>query len=96
MAEMVTRKAYYEDHGIYTASELEDPLNLVRHHPKLDPVEGGARRSWIRKYHLHNVKDAFGLSYNEFMELPFSEARFMMEIAENTKPLANINKLLKE
>lgn len=96
MAEMMTRKAYYQDFGIYTAEELEDPLNLVRYNQKLDVIEGGPKRSWIRKFFVHNIKDAFGLNITEFLELPFSEARFMMEIAESVKPMEGIKDLLKD
>lgn len=93
---MLTRKAFYEDFGIFSAEQLTDPLTLVKYSDKLDVIEGGTKRSWMRRFAIHNVKESFGLSINEFWQTPYSEAKFMMEIAESNKLGVDVAKLSKE
>lgn len=82
ITQMVTRKAYHQDRGICT-HQTEDPLDLVRLHPKENIIEGGPRRTWQRKYANYRIKDVWGLSVLEFFELTFDEARFYVEYAES-------------
>lgn len=82
MAEMLLREAYLDDYGIRPQSVEKHPLDMVRMYDKTDTVEGGAVRSLMRKYVRYNVKEQWGLSYKEFMELPYDEAMFILEIGE--------------
>lgn len=82
VTEMVTRKAYQQDRGICT-HQTNDPLDLVRLHPKEDIVEGGPRRTWQRKYANYRIKDVWGISVLDFFELTFDEARFYVEYAQS-------------
>jgi hypothetical protein len=82
VTQMVTRKAYQQERGICT-HQTGDPLDLVRLHPKEDIIEGGPRRTWIRKFVNFRIASLTGLSLNEFLELPFDDARFLVELAES-------------
>lgn len=82
VTEMVTRKAYQQDRGICT-HQTNDPLDLVRMHPKENIVEGGPKRTWQRKYANFRIKDIWGVSVLDFFELAFDEARFYVEYAES-------------
>ncbi|BEG72717.1 hypothetical protein [Pseudomonas phage PA1C] len=84
IAEMLTRKAYHKDYGIFDHDSPEaDPLDLVRMHPKENVVEGGPERTWIRKFVNYKINDIYGLSLLEFFELPFNDCLFMIELAES-------------
>lgn len=82
VTQMVTRKAYQQDRGICT-HQTNDPLDLVRLHPKENIIEGGPRRTWQRKFVNFRLHMVNGLSINEFFELPFDDARFMVLLAES-------------
>lgn len=82
IAQMVTRKAYHRDRGICT-HQTDDPLDLVRLHPKEDIIEGGPRRTWIRKFINYRIHAVSGLSMIEFFELPFDDASFLTELCES-------------
>jgi hypothetical protein len=96
VTQMVTRKAYQQDRGICT-HQTNDPLDLVRLHPKENIIEGGPRRTWQRKFINYRIHLVNGLSINEFFELPFDDARFMVTIAESKSVQEGIsaNQLLK-
>lgn len=81
-AEMLLREAYLVDFDIRPVTHQAHPLDLVRLYPKEDVVEGGAVRSMMRKYLRYGIKEQWGISYNEFMELPYDEAAFMLEVSE--------------
>lgn len=82
VAQMVTRKAYHRDRGI-CMHETNDPLDLVKLHPKEDIIEGGPMRTWIRKFVNYRVGEITRLSLVEFFELPFDTARFTVEMCES-------------
>lgn len=82
VTQMVTRKAYHRDRGICT-HQTDDPLDLVKLHPKEDIVEGGPRRTWIRKFVNFRIGVVSGVSMLEFFELPFDDARFLAELCES-------------
>lgn len=82
ITQMVTRKAYHRDRGICT-HQTDDPLDLVRMHPKENIIEGGPRRTWIRKFVNYRVHACTGLSLVEFFELPYDDAAFVVELAES-------------
>ncbi|ABY63293.1 hypothetical protein ST201phi2-1p135 [Pseudomonas phage 201phi2-1] len=82
VTQMVTRKAYHRDRGIST-HQTDDPLDLVRLHPKEDIIEGGPRRTWIRKFINYRIGIVTGLGILEYFELPFDDARFMAELCES-------------
>jgi len=82
VTQMVTRKAYHRDRGICT-HQTDDPLDLVRLHPKEDIIEGGPRRTWIRKFINYRIGIVTGLGILEYFELPFDDARFMAELCES-------------
>lgn len=90
VTQMVTRKAYHQDRGICT-HQTDDPLDLVRLHPKEDIIEGGPLRTWQRKYANYRIKDVWGVSVLEFFELAFDEARFYVEYAQATAVQETIN-----
>ncbi|QBJ02611.1 hypothetical protein MZD04_gp083 [Pseudomonas phage Psa21] len=81
-AEIMLREAYLDDYGIRPPDHNKHPLDVVRMFDKEDTVEGGSVRSLMRKYIRYNVKEQWGLSYMEFMELPYDEAAFILEIGE--------------
>lgn len=82
VTQMVTRKAYQQDRGICT-HQTNDPLDLVRMHPKENIVEGGPRRTWIRKFVNYRLSNITGLSLNEFFEMPYDDAAFLVELSES-------------
>lgn len=82
VTQMVTRKAYHQDRGICT-HQTNDPLDLVRLHPKENIIEGGPRRTWQRKFFNLRIGDISKLSILEFFELPFDDAKFYVEYAES-------------
>lgn len=82
VTQMVTRKAYHQDRGICT-HQTNDPLDLVRMHPKENIIEGGPRRTWQRKFLNLRISQITGLSILEFFELPFDDARFHVEYCES-------------
>jgi hypothetical protein len=81
-AEIMLREAYLDDYTIRPDHHTRHPLDVVRMFDKEDTVEGGAVRSMMRKYIRYNIKEQWGMSYNEFMELPYDEAMFILEIGE--------------
>lgn len=83
VTQMATRKAYQQDRGICT-HQTNDPLDLVRLHPKEDIIEGGPRRTWIRKFINYRVHQASGLSLIELFEMPYDDAAFIVELAESS------------
>lgn len=95
VTEMVTRKAYHQDRGICT-HQHNDPLDLVRMHPKEDIIEGGPRRTWMRKYVNLRLGEITKCSLIEFFELPFDDAMFLVELAEskNIQESINANQLM--
>lgn len=82
VTQLVTRKAYQQDRGICT-HQTNDPLDLVRLHPKENIIEGGPRRTWQRKYANYRIKEVWGVNVLEFFELTFDEARFYVEYAQS-------------
>lgn len=82
-AELMLREAYLTDYEIRPANAPHHPLDVVRLYDKEDVVEGGAVRSLMRKYHRYDIKGQWNLSWNEFKELPFDEAMFMLELGEH-------------
>lgn len=89
MAELMTRKAYHRDYGICDHVD-DDPIDLMRLHPKEDIVEGGPRRTWQRKYFNFRLGDITRLSITEFFQLPYSDAVFFVEMAESESVQENI------
>jgi hypothetical protein len=83
VTQMVTRKAYHQDRGICT-HQTNDPLDLVRMHPKENIIEGGPRRTWIRKFINYRIAQFTGMSLNEFFELPYDDAVFIVELSESS------------
>lgn len=83
VTQMVTRKAYHRDRDI-CMHQTDDPLDLVRLHPKEDIIEGGPRRTWIRKFINFKIYNVSGLSLIDFFELPFDDARFIVTLAESS------------
>jgi len=81
-AEIMLREAYLDDYEIRPPNHQKHPLDVVRMFDKEDTVEGGAVRSMMRKYIRYNIKEQWGMSYPEFMELPYDEAMFILEIGE--------------
>uniref|UniRef100_A0AB39CCY7 Uncharacterized protein n=1 Tax=Pseudomonas phage RVTF4 TaxID=3236931 RepID=A0AB39CCY7_9VIRU len=77
------REAYLEDYQIRPAHHHKHPLDVVRLYDKEDVVEGGAVRSLMRKFDRYNVKERWSISWNEFKELPFDEAMYMLEVGES-------------
>lgn len=82
-AELMTRRAYHRDYGICDHAD-EDPIDLMRLHPKEDIIEGGPRRTWQRKYFNYRLGEITRLNILEFFQLPYSDALFYMEMAEST------------
>ncbi|ARV76751.1 hypothetical protein PHABIO_120 [Pseudomonas phage Phabio] len=81
-AELVTRKAYHRDYGICDHVD-DDPIDLMRLHDKENIIEGGPRRTWQRKYFNYRLGDITRLNILEFFQLPYSDARFFVEMAES-------------
>lgn len=90
VAELMTRKAYHRDYGI-CMHEGDDPIDLMRLHPKEDIIEGGPRRTWQRRYFNYRLGDITRLSITEFFELPYSDALFYVEMAESTSVQESIH-----
>lgn len=86
----MTRKAYHRDYGI-CMHEDDDPIDLMRLHPKEDIIEGGPRRTWQRRYFNYRLGDITRLSITEFFELPYSDALFYVEMAESTSVQESIH-----
>lgn len=82
VTQMVTRKAYQRDRGI-CSHEGDDPLDLVRLHPKENIIEGGPRRTWMRKFVNFRITQFSGLSMLEFFDMPYDDASFLVELAES-------------
>ena len=80
--EMVTRRAYYNDFGVIPRDQSDDPLDLVRMHPKEDIVEGGVQRTWLRAY-LRCQLYQLGIMMHEFFDLPYHDALFLTELGES-------------
>jgi len=93
-AELLLREAYLDDYQIRPPSHPRHPLDVVRLYDKEDVVEGGAVRSLMRKYDRYNVKERWNLSWNEFKELPYDEAMYMLEVGE-TEMLRRIDEQTK-
>jgi hypothetical protein len=84
IAERLLRTAYQTEYGIFDHPNHGNfPLDCVKLHPKEDFIEGGAVRSNMRKFARLEVGDIFKVSWNEFKDLPFDEAQFMLEYAES-------------
>lgn len=83
LAEIMLREAYLEDYQIRPVHHPKHPLDVVRLYDKEDVVEGGAVRSLMRKFDRYNVKERWSISWNEFKELPFDEAMYMLEVGES-------------
>lgn len=75
---------YETAYGIYDHANDPDPdsMALVRMHPAEDPIEGFGLRERIKQFEERNVFSVFGLSWNEFKELPTYECMILLEIAE--------------
>lgn len=86
IAERMMRVAYQQEYGIcdHEANGYH-PLDVVTMHPKEDYVEGGAVRTLQRKYLNLDIWDTWHVSLNEFMEMPYPDAMFVIEVAEHLK-----------
>ena len=93
VAEILTRKAYMEDYDLMTPKELEDNMSVVLHTDKINIVEGGARRSWTRKYFNNGILQNFGLNLNEFFASNYTDVKFMIELSESHDPMKGLPKL---
>ncbi len=91
IAEMLTRRAYLKDYGILDENSDADPLAICTYQPKLDVVEGGPNRSWIRRYYNSGIKDSFNLSLTEFFECDYSNVLFLLELAESNNPMKGLD-----
>lgn len=90
VTQMVTRKAYQRDRGICT-HENDDPLDLVRLHPKENIIEGGPRRTWMRKFVNFRISQITGMSLLEFFEMPYDDAAFLVELSESASLQEGVN-----
>lgn len=82
VAEMLSRRTYYQDHGIIPLDAPEDPLDVVTAYPQEDFIEGGPKRTWVRRYWRGQVYNR-GCSLKEFFALPYHEAKFIIELADS-------------
>lgn len=82
VTQMVTRKAYHRDRGI-CMHQTDDPLDLVKLHPKEDIIEGGPRRTWIRKFVNYRIGIVTGMNLLDFFELAYDDANFIVELCES-------------
>lgn len=79
------RTAYHQEYGICDhETNGYHPLDVVTMHPKEDYVEGGAMRTLQRKYLNLDIWDTWHVSLTEFMEMPYPDAMFIMEISEHS------------
>lgn len=81
-AELLSRKAYHQDFGICDHVN-NDPLDLVRMHPKENFIEGGPRRTWQRKYVNFRLANTTNLNITEFFQLPYPDACFLVELSQS-------------
>ena len=65
--EIITRNLYDE---IYGLRENRSPLDTYDYSPKEDTWEDGPLMRLIREYAIHNIKENFGISLNEYLNLP--------------------------
>ncbi len=74
-------QAYETTYGIYDhrTSTKEDVLAPVAYRDAEDLETHSVIREYARRYRRRKVKDVFGLSWNEFMALPKSQAMMILE-----------------
>lgn len=77
---IMLQEQYEQDFGIYNHDKQPRPLSLVSMHPKENTVEAGSLFSLIRRYAMLNVKDTFGLSLTEWLNLPYDHADVVKHI----------------
>lgn len=79
-ARIALQEQYEQDFGLYNHDSRPNPLALVSMHPKENVVEAGSLYSLVRRYVMLNVKDTFGLSLAEWLDLPYDMASLIRDI----------------
>jgi len=81
-AQMVIRDAYETQFGIFDhGSPDAGPLALVEYRPQEDVSEYSALYRTFYQYHLYEVHKEWGLSLNEFLEMPREYCALMLRIS---------------
>jgi len=85
-AEMIGLSCYQTEYGIFNHSRVrgpteQRPLASVALHDKEDVMEGGPLFSHIRRFYQYRLHKLFGLSLNEFLELPLYMVELLYDIA---------------
>ena len=86
-ATMLALEAYDETYGIYDYS-VDDPtmpLALVAMHPKEDCVSNGRLEKTIKAFRRSRVYKHYGLSLNEFLQLPRHIGQFILNDCYDTE-----------
>lgn len=76
---------YETDYGIYnhdTSNFEENPLALIRMHPKEDAYTGSRLAERLRQYHERHVYDVTHMSFDKFLELPRHMVTDILEYAD--------------
>lgn len=102
-AELVTRMLYDMDYGIFDHEEKgqDNPLAAVLYHPQEDLIEGSMHYEIIRNYRMYDINNTFGMSLEEYRNLPIYEYEFINDISrremqEKTKEMNRMHNELSD
>jgi len=96
---MLLREAYEISHRLLESKQQEHPFGLVLTNKKENVLEYGPLYRLFGDYKDKGVKDKFGLSIAEFLELPRHIVNFILELCArevrvDAKTLSDIEKEL--
>ncbi len=83
-AQIVMRDLYEKEFGIYDHAKINRnrPLASVAFHPAENINDYSLLEESMRTYISKGIKDKFGLSYTEFLELPLDIIEIMIRIGD--------------
>lgn len=91
-SQIALRESFEVSFGVCAHDEYAGPLSLVEAHPAEDYSTGSSYENHVLRYIDHGIKDKFGLSLNDFLDLPRDEARKLFRISAKANELEKIRK----
>lgn len=85
-AKIVLDEAYEMEYNLYNHGVFDkdnpDPLRLVGLHPKEDTYRDSVFKEWVDRYLDSGIKETYGLTVVEWLNVPIDRAIEMMDCAK--------------
>lgn len=80
--ELVSRMLFDMDYGLFDHENKgqDTPLAAILYHPAEDLIEGSMHFEMIRNYRAYDIRKSFGLSLEEYRNLPIHEYHFINDL----------------